>query len=275
VKSRPRSLRGACWSRRTRHRLVHDPLHPHHRVFVRYRLYLRRRHEEPRLAGHCHSAQACRSRHARRRRAGDRCKLDYTDPASIAACADHVLALTDGKLDALFNNGAYGQPGLVEDLPTDVLRAQFEANFFGWHDLTTRLLPAMHEQRAGRIVQCSSVLGFMAAPYRGAYNASKFALEGLTDTLRLELHGSGIQVSSIQPGPIRSRFTLHALNALKANIDHENSRNKALYQKRIAELEEIAGDNPPNWKHLNNLPASPATVGNRSTALDRMRCWTA
>jgi NAD(P)-dependent dehydrogenase (short-subunit alcohol dehydrogenase family) len=169
-------------------------------------------------------------------------KLDYTDPASIAACADSVLALTDGKLDALFNNGAYGQPGLVEDLPTDVLRAQFEANFFGWHDLTTRLLPAMHEQRAGRIVQCSSVLGFMAAPYRGAYNASKFALEGLTDTLRLELHGSGIHVSSIQPGPIRSRFTLHALNALKANIDHENSRNKALYQKRIAELEEIAGD---------------------------------
>jgi NAD(P)-dependent dehydrogenase (short-subunit alcohol dehydrogenase family) len=114
----------------------------------------------------------------------------------------------------------------------------------GWHDLTTRLLPAMHQQRAGRIVQCSSVLGFMAAPYRGAYNASKFALEGLTDTLRLELHGSGIHVSSIQPGPIRSRFTLHALNALKANIDHENSRNKALYQKRIAELEEIAGDKP-------------------------------
>jgi len=171
-------------------------------------------------------------------------KLDYTDPASIAACADDVLALTDGKLDALFNNGAYGQPGLVEDLPTHVLRAQFEANVFGWHDLTTRLLPAMHEQSSGRIVQCSSVLGFMAAPYRGAYNASKFALEGLTDTLRLELHGSGIHVSSIQPGPIRSRFTLHALNALKANIDHENSRNNALYQKRIAELEQIAGEEP-------------------------------
>ena len=132
----------------------------------------------------------------------DALKLDYTDAASIAACADQALKLAGGKLDALFNNGAYGQPGLVEDLSVAVLRDQFEANFFGWHDLTTRLIPAMREQGSGRIVQCSSVLGIMALPYRGAYNASKFALEGLTDTLRLELHGSGIRVSSIQPGPV-------------------------------------------------------------------------
>lgn len=171
-------------------------------------------------------------------------KLDYTDATSIAACANEVLERTDNKLDAVFNNGAYGQPGLVEDLRVEVLRDQFEANFFGWHDLTTRLIPAMRDRASGRIVQCSSVLGIIAAPYRGAYNASKFALEGLTDTLRLELHGSGIRVSSIQPGPIRSRFTQRALNALRDNIDTVGSRHHALYAKRIAELEATAGTEP-------------------------------
>lgn len=170
--------------------------------------------------------------------------LDYTDAASIAACADQALKLADGKLDSVFNNGAYGQPGLVEDLGVEVLRQQFEANFFGWHDLTTRLIPAMRDRGSGRIVQCSSVLGIIAAPYRGAYNASKFALEGLTDTMRLELHGSGIRVSSIQPGPIRSRFTQRALDALRDNVDTRGSRHHALYAKRIAELEATAGTEP-------------------------------
>ncbi|MEM9472358.1 MAG: SDR family NAD(P)-dependent oxidoreductase [Pseudomonadota bacterium] len=170
--------------------------------------------------------------------------LDYADARSIAACAERALNLCDGKLDALFNNGAYGQPGLVEDLSVKVLRDQFEANFFGWHDLTTRLIPAMRDRGSGRIVQCSSVLGIIAAPYRGAYNASKFALEGLTDTLRLELHGSGVRVSSIQPGPIRSRFTQHALAALKANVDMAASRHHELYRKRVAELADVAGSEP-------------------------------
>lgn len=171
-------------------------------------------------------------------------ELDYTDPSSIAACAEKTLELTNGKLDALFNNGAYGQPGLVEDLSVAALRAQFEANFFGWHDLTTRLLPAMHTQGRGRIIQCSSVLGFFATPYRGAYNASKFALEGLTDTMRRELHDTGIKVSTIQPGPIRSRFTQRALAELKKNIDYAKGRNSKLYEQRIAELEKIAGSTP-------------------------------
>ena len=174
----------------------------------------------------------------------DALALDYTDAKSIAACAQQTLKLCDGKLDALFNNGAYGQPGLVEDLGVEVLRAQFEANFFGWHDLTTRLIPAMRDRGSGRIVQCSSVLGFIATPYRGAYNASKFALEGLTDTLRLELHGSGVRVSSIQPGPIRSRFTRRALDALLANVDMAGSRHHELYRKRVAELAALAGDEP-------------------------------
>jgi NAD(P)-dependent dehydrogenase (short-subunit alcohol dehydrogenase family) len=174
----------------------------------------------------------------------DTLQLDYRDPDSIAQCAEQALTLTDGKLDALFNNGAYGQPGLIEDLPVEALRQQFEANFFGWHDLTIRLIPSMRTHGWGRIVQCSSVLGFVAVPYRGAYNASKFALEGLTDTLRLELNGSGIRVSSIQPGPIRSRFTRHALAALLDNIDTEGSRHHALYRQRIADLRAIAGSEP-------------------------------
>ena len=133
-------------------------------------------------------------------------RLDYCKPDTIAETADTVLSETDGRLFALFNNGAYGQLGAVEDVPTSALRAQFEANLFGWHDLTCRLIPAMRKQGAGRIVQCSSVLGLVAMKHRGAYVASKFALEGLSDALRLELRGTGIHVSVIQPGPIGTPF---------------------------------------------------------------------
>ena len=162
--------------------------------------------------------------------------LDYTAPASIAACADRVLAATDGRLYALFNNGAYGQPGAVEDLATDVLRAQFEANFFGWHDLTCRLIPAMRAAGRGRIVQCSSVLGIAALKYRGAYIASKFALEGLTDTLRLELAGTGIAVVSIRPGPIATNFVQNAMVRFRANIDIEASAHAEVYRRRLARM---------------------------------------
>jgi NAD(P)-dependent dehydrogenase (short-subunit alcohol dehydrogenase family) len=164
-------------------------------------------------------------------------QLDYTKPSSIKACAEKTLELTDGKLGALFNNGGYGQPGAVEDVPTDALRAQFEANFFGWHDLTSRLLPAMRSNGGGRIVQNSSILGLVSLKYRGAYNASKFALEGLTDALRQELRGSGIHVSTIEPGPISSRFSDRALIEYKANIDLENSAHSEIYEARIAHME--------------------------------------
>jgi NAD(P)-dependent dehydrogenase (short-subunit alcohol dehydrogenase family) len=164
--------------------------------------------------------------------------LDYAEPASIAAAAGHVLAATGGTLNALFNNGAYGQPGAVEDLRPEVLRAQFEANVFGWHDLTTRLIPAMRAQGEGRIVFCSSVLGLIAAPYRGAYCASKFAVEALADALRIELAPSGIKVILIEPGPIASRFVEHALEAYRRNIDLEGSPHRDIYRARIARLEQ-------------------------------------
>ncbi len=158
-------------------------------------------------------------------------ELDLDHPKSIQVGLAETLALTDGRLDALFNNGAYGQPGAVEDLTRDTLRAQLETNLLGWHDLTCRVIPIMRRQGHGRIVQNSSILGLIALPYRGAYVASKFALEGLTDTLRLELRGSGVQVSLIEPGPIRSRFRQNAHQVFKDNVDMERSVHREAYRR--------------------------------------------
>lgn len=160
-------------------------------------------------------------------------RLDYTDPASIADAAGTVLDATGGRLDALFNNGAHAMPGAVEDLPTDALRAVFEANFFGWHELTRRVIPAMRAQGHGRIVQCSSVLGLVVAPWRGAYNATKFALEGLTDTLRIEMRGTGIHVVLIEPGPITSRIRQNAIPHFERWVDWERSPRAEQYRKTL------------------------------------------
>nr|WP_319486469.1 SDR family oxidoreductase [uncultured Cohaesibacter sp.] len=163
--------------------------------------------------------------------------MDYTEPQSIKACVEVVLNHTGGTLDALFNNGAYGQAGAVEDLPTDVLRAQFEANLFGWHDLTCRIIPVMRKQGYGRIIHCSSVLALTGLAFRGAYVASKYALEGLTDTMRLEMHGSNIFISMIEPGPITSQFRENArLNFIKT-IDTENSVYRDRYKIRLKAME--------------------------------------
>ncbi|QQM30023.1 SDR family oxidoreductase [Martelella lutilitoris] len=173
--------------------------------------------------------------------------LDYTDEASIAALVEAVLERTGGRLDALFNNGAYGQTGAVEDVSTDVLRAQFEANVFGWHDLTRRIVPVMRRQGHGRIVQCSSILGLLPYRFRGPYSASKYALEALSLTLRMELEGSGIFVSLIEPGPIASKFTANALKHIRASIDIEGSVHAEDYRKQLARLD---GSGPPNRHKL-------------------------
>lgn len=159
--------------------------------------------------------------------------LDYREPASIAKLADDVLARTGGRLDALFNNGAYSQPGAVEDISTDVLREQFEANFFGWHDLTNRVVPVMRRQGHGRIVHCSSIMGLAPFKYRGPYAASKHALEGLMLCMRAELAGSGVHVSLIEPGPVKSRIAANALGWFLTNVDHENSVHRAAYQAQL------------------------------------------
>jgi NAD(P)-dependent dehydrogenase (short-subunit alcohol dehydrogenase family) len=159
--------------------------------------------------------------------------LDYADETSIAAAVEAVLAATGGTLDALFNNGGYAQPGAIEDLDTALFRAQFEANVFGWHDLTRRVVPVMRRQGHGRIVFNSSVLGFVAARFRGAYVASKHAIEGYADTLRIELRGSGIDVVIIEPGPIASRFRATAVGHSEG-IDIAGSVHREAYQRELA-----------------------------------------
>ncbi|VAW69984.1 Putative NAD(P)-dependent oxidoreductase EC-YbbO [hydrothermal vent metagenome] len=175
-------------------------------------------------------------------------QLDLNDSLSIKNAVIRVLEQTTGELYALFNNGAYGLPGAVEDLSRDALRAQFESNVFGTHELTNQILPVMHKQGYGRIIQNSSILGFAAMPYRGAYNASKFALEGLTDTLRQELRGTGIHISLIEPGPIMSDFRKNALKAFNQFIDIENSSHKKQYESMLERLEKEG-------------PAAPFTLG--------------
>jgi len=155
--------------------------------------------------------------------------LDLSQSSSIQEAIGEIEARTGRRVYGLFNNGAYAQPGAVEGLQRDVLREQFETNLFGTHELICHLLPWMREQSEGRIIQNSSILGFIAMAYRGAYIASKYALEGLTDTLRLELRDTGIFVSLIEPGPIVSRFRANALRAYRDNIDSENSVHREAY----------------------------------------------
>lgn len=174
--------------------------------------------------------------------------LDLNDSLSIKNTVIRVLDKTNGELYALFNNGGFGIAGAVEDLTRYALREQFETNVFGTQELTNLILPAMRKQGYGRIIQNSSVLGFAAMPYRGAYNSSKFALEGLSDTLRQELHGTNIHLSLIEPGPIISNFRKNALKAFEKYIDKENSAHKKNYEAMLSRLHKEG-------------PAAPFTLG--------------
>jgi len=179
--------------------------------------------------------------------------LDLACEASIEAAVQEVLEATGGRLDALFNNGAYGQPGAVEDLSRDVLRAQLEVNVLGTQSLTNRVIPVMRAQGGGRIVHNSSVLGLVSLPFRGAYNASKHALEALADAQRLELRGSGIHVCLIEPGPIESRFRENALAAFRRYIDMGRSPYRDHYRGVLARLEKAG-------------PGGPGTLGPEAVA---------
>jgi NAD(P)-dependent dehydrogenase (short-subunit alcohol dehydrogenase family) len=156
--------------------------------------------------------------------------LDYADEASIAAAVAEASARTGGRLDALFNNGAFACPGAVEDLPRGALREIFETNLFGYHDLTRRVIPLMRAQGQGRIVNCSSVLGLVGMTWRGAYVATKFAMEGLTDVLRIEMRGTGIEVILIEPGPIATKIRENAIPHFERWIDWEASARADQYR---------------------------------------------
>lgn len=162
-------------------------------------------------------------------------QLDLASSASIQLAMREIFSQTD-TLYGLIHNGAYGQVGALEDISREVLEAQFQANVFGWHELTNLVLPSMKKNNTGRIIYLSSVLGFVAMPFRGPYNASKFAIEGLVDTLRLELINTQVQLSLIQPGPIESQFRANAYLAFKAHVDMNKSDYKENYQGMIQRL---------------------------------------
>ena len=170
--------------------------------------------------------------------------LDYADEASVAAAVAEVVVRAGGRLDALFNNGAFACPGLVEDIPRGAMREIFEVNLFGYQDLTKRVIPLMRANGGGRIVNCSSVLGLVGAPYRGAYVATKFAMEGLTDVLRIEMRGTGIYPILLEPGPIGTQIRVNAIPHFERWIDWEGSARRGDYERLRGRLYAIRGPDP-------------------------------
>lgn len=160
-------------------------------------------------------------------------QLDYTDTDSMDRALDYVTTKTGGTLDALYNNGAFACPGAAEDLPIEAMRAVFETNLFGTHELTRKVIKIMRAQGHGRIINCSSVLGMVPMKWRGAYIASKFALEGLTQTLRIEMRDTPIHVITLQPGPITTKIRINSIPAFEKWIDWENSARKVQYEKSL------------------------------------------
>jgi len=175
-------------------------------------------------------------------------KLDYADSESVQDLANELMLLVGTNLYAVFHNGAYGQPGAVEDLTRSTLEKQFATNVFGWMELNNRLIVLMRHNNRGRILFNSSVLGLVSLPFRGAYNASKYAIEGFADTLRLELSDTNIKVSLIEPGPIESRFRPNALAALKANVNMEDSVHRDRYKKSLERLSKKGNVDPYTLK---------------------------
>jgi len=175
-------------------------------------------------------------------------QLDVTDTDSIDKALHSVLEQTGGTLYAIFNNAGYGQPGALEDIPSEALREQFETNVIGLHELTRRVIPIMRKQGYGRIIQHSSILGIISLRFRGAYNASKYAIEGLCDTLRLELDGSNIFVITMNTGPIHSSFRDNATEKFLKYVDVEKSVFTKAYNEEVLERKEKKSESDPFTK---------------------------
>ena len=203
-----------------------------------------------RVFASCRSEEDCAERVAEGFEAP---QLDYEDSDSIARGAQEVLQATGGTLDAVFHNGAYALPGPLEDIPADGMRTQFEANFLGWHDLNRHLIPVMRKQGHGRILFNSSVLGLVGMRWRGAYVATKFALEGYADVLRMEMAETGIKVVLIEPGPIETDFRKNAIKQFDNWVDWKASPRRAQYESSLLDLLKKGGSSGVQW------PASAVT----------------
>ena len=203
-----------------------------------------------RVFASCRSEEDCAERVAEGFEAP---QLDYEDSDSIARGAQEVLQATGGTLDAVFHNGAYALPGPLEDIPAEGMRTQFEANFLGWHDLNRHLIPVMRKQGHGRIMFNSSVLGLVGMRWRGAYVATKFALEGYADVLRMEMAETGIKVVLIEPGPIETDFRKNAIKQFENWVDWKASPRRAQYESSLLDLLKKGGSSGVQW------PASAVT----------------
>ena len=181
--------------------------------------------------------------------------LDLADEASIERAVAEALGRTGGTLNALYNNGAFACPGAAEDLPRGALREIFEVNLFGTHDLTRRVIPVMRAQGHGRIVNCSSVLGLVGMRWRAAYVSTKFALEGLTDVLRVEMRGTGIHVSLLEPGPIPTRIRENSIPHFERWINWQASPRAEEYRSLLHRLYE-----PKQGPDRFELPCSAVTA---------------
>ena len=181
-------------------------------------------------------------------------QLDYASSESINVAVAEVLSRTGGTLDALYNNGAFAMPGAVEDLPREGLREIYETNLFGVHELTCKIIPVMRAQGHGRIINCSSVLGLVPMRWRGAYSSTKFALEGLTDTLRIEMRDTPLHIITVEPGPITSDIRKNSIPPFERYVDWKASPRRAQYEESLlARLYEARG--PDRFE----LPASAVT----------------
>ena len=183
-------------------------------------------------------------------------RLDHSDTLSISKAIDYVTEQTGGTLDAVFNNGAFAVPGAIEDIPTDALRSIYETNVFGYHEVIRQVIPIMRTQGHGKILNCSSVLGFVTMPWRGAYNSTKFALEGLTDTLRIEMWDTNIDVILIEPGPIGTKIRENSIPHFERWIDWQNSPRKNQYETGLVKRLYKPKDGPDAFE----LPASAVTA---------------
>ena len=182
-------------------------------------------------------------------------RLDYASSESIDAAVAEVLGRTGGTLDALYNNGAFALPGAVEDLPREGLREIYETNLFGVHELSCKIIPVMRAQGHGRIINCSSVLGLVPMRWRGAYSSTKFALEGLTDTLRIEMRDTPIHIITVEPGPITSDIRKNSIGPFERHVNWQDSPRRAQYEDSLLKRLYTPTEGPDRFE----LPASAVT----------------
>jgi len=147
-------------------------------------------------------------------------RLDVTDEESMVAAVDRITA-EHGAVGVLINNAAYSLNGTVGETPLDQVRHQFDTNVFGLSRMTQLVLPGMREQRAGRIIMMSSIFGLFATPGRGYYQATKHALEAISDSLRQEVRPWGIKVAIIEPSPILGSFVPTTVGDLDLDTDSD------------------------------------------------------